>query len=370
VSDAVQPVDPRRIATDSAGGRTEVPRGSKVSAPSRLRTFFQAVSKTFQVHHGTVLSGEALVDNSEEVQRLRDCFPEAIGYEMEGTGLIAVAAKRRIDWLIVKGICDWGENKGTNKSKRQKRAAGNAIELLLDVLTLGPFSRGEHSDSNLPSELRADAIVLSPEPLSRVFGLQDKSTRSGFASASWLVTVVRPVTLITVQILPKVKGLYCGFNLGQGHTLQLGDAVLELEGDMATLSKPIELTPGAPRRIQLKFHCFPPSQQEKSVLADMELEVQLRFIEHGMHDVVETMSWFGFSSGMALTRRDRPVEVPFVSDRDLNDMFAQGSLVKEDLDSLLSLRPSLRYYALLSDDPSHWGVHESVIFRLRSALGW
>ena len=369
VSDAVQTVDQRRIGTDPAGQPVEVWRGNKVSAPSRLRTFFQAVTD-LQVHHGIILSGEALIDNSEEVQRLRNCFPEAIGYEMEGTGLIAVAGQRRIDWLIVKGICDWGENKGTNKSNRQKRAARNAIKLLLNVLTKGPFSRREHSESNFPPELRADAIGLSPEALSRVTGLQDESTLTGFASASWLLTAVRPVTLITVDISPKVKGLYCGFNLGKGHTLQLGGAHLELEGDMATLKQPIELTPGLPRRMQSTFHCYPPSRLEKSVLAEMELEVRLCFVEHGMHDVVETISWFSFSCGMALTRRDRPVEVPLVSDRELNDLFARGSLAREDLDSLLKLRPSLRYYAIHSDDPSHWGVHESVILRLRSALGW
>ena len=37
--------------------------------------------------------------------------PELIGGEMEGVGLISVAERYKKDWILVKGISDWGVGK-------------------------------------------------------------------------------------------------------------------------------------------------------------------------------------------------------------------------------------------------------------------
>lgn len=78
------------------------------------------------VHDGVVLSGQKLVDDRKSVEDLRRSFPDAIGGEMEGNALATVGA----EWLLVKGICDWGYDKD---DKFQADAANNACGLALEI---------------------------------------------------------------------------------------------------------------------------------------------------------------------------------------------------------------------------------------------
>jgi nucleoside phosphorylase len=50
---------------------------------------------------------------------------------MECTGLYSAAERCGIDWLLIKGVCDWGYNK-TNKY--QFFAAQNAVKLVKALL--------------------------------------------------------------------------------------------------------------------------------------------------------------------------------------------------------------------------------------------
>jgi nucleoside phosphorylase len=91
-----------------------------------------------EVHFGLVFSGEKLIDHQDFRNQLRMVEPEAIGVEMEGAGLYMAAIDRRIDWILVKAICDWGDgNKSRNKQQRQRLAAQNAAEFVFHVLKLG-----------------------------------------------------------------------------------------------------------------------------------------------------------------------------------------------------------------------------------------
>lgn len=85
---------------------------------------------------GTVLSGEKLLDDKAYRDRLHDSFSEAIGGEMEGAGLASVAmANNLYEWIIVKGICDWGYDKQSdNKDKYQEIAMNSALSLCEAVL--------------------------------------------------------------------------------------------------------------------------------------------------------------------------------------------------------------------------------------------
>ena len=58
--------------------------------------------------------------------------PEAIGGEREGAGLYAVSYKGKVDWILVKAICDWGD--GTKQKHHQGFAAAAAVDLLAHVL--------------------------------------------------------------------------------------------------------------------------------------------------------------------------------------------------------------------------------------------
>ena len=58
----------------------------------------------------------------------------AIGGEMEGIGVYAAAAKERVDWIVVKSICDWGMGENDDWHAAASR---NAAEFVRDVLLNG-----------------------------------------------------------------------------------------------------------------------------------------------------------------------------------------------------------------------------------------
>ncbi len=56
-----------------------------------------------------LLSGEKLVNDNATKIRLFDRFLNARGGEMEGNGVYAACDKKKVDWIICKSICDWGD---------------------------------------------------------------------------------------------------------------------------------------------------------------------------------------------------------------------------------------------------------------------
>jgi nucleoside phosphorylase len=83
------------------------------------------------VHIGTVVSGEKLVDNREFRDFLRRLTPTSIAGEMEAWGLSAVCHETSKQFIMVKGICDWGMNK---TSSQQDLAAANACKFVFEAL--------------------------------------------------------------------------------------------------------------------------------------------------------------------------------------------------------------------------------------------
>lgn len=92
--------------------------------------------KTAKKYMGTILSGEKLLDDKAYRDKLHSLYPEAIGGEMEGAGLASVAKAHNLyEWIIVKGICDWGYNKqSSEKDKYQEIAMKSAVSLCEKVL--------------------------------------------------------------------------------------------------------------------------------------------------------------------------------------------------------------------------------------------
>lgn len=77
---------------------------------------------------GQMLSGDKLVDDQEFKDRLFELFPNAIGGEMEGAGIYAATTRANVpEWILVKGICDWGD--GTKNKDYQALAADAATSL-------------------------------------------------------------------------------------------------------------------------------------------------------------------------------------------------------------------------------------------------
>lgn len=122
-----------------------IPRGADTEAGGVLTNRFKSCmdwkylledGKVAKKFIGTVLSGEKLLDDKAYRDKLHDSFPEAIGGDMEGAGLASVAmANNLYEWIIVKGICDWGYDKQCdNKDKYQEIAMKSALSLCDAVL--------------------------------------------------------------------------------------------------------------------------------------------------------------------------------------------------------------------------------------------
>lgn len=144
-----------------------IQRGSINDAGSLLLNRFKNISwsspiddgLSARVLDGQILSGEKLIDNLEERNKILKVFPQAAGAEMEGAGIYAACKRANLnEWLLVKGICDYGDgNKNVDKEKRQNLAAQSATSLSLKVFSsrrgfidigLEPIVRVEESSSD------------------------------------------------------------------------------------------------------------------------------------------------------------------------------------------------------------------------------
>ncbi len=82
---------------------------------------------------GPVLSGDKLVDNDDFKNELFRAYPDAVAGEMEGEGLYAASAKASLEWILIKGICDWAN--GLKHKRAQPLAAKNAADLVRALLS-------------------------------------------------------------------------------------------------------------------------------------------------------------------------------------------------------------------------------------------
>ncbi len=128
----------------------EIPRGSIVRSGLTLFNRFKNCigwkylledGSEARIINGRLLSGSKLVDDKEFKRHLFELFPEAIGGEMEGSGVYAASFHESFnEWILVKGICDWAENKESeDKDKNQRIAVEAAVSLCHHVL-LNPYA--------------------------------------------------------------------------------------------------------------------------------------------------------------------------------------------------------------------------------------
>jgi nucleoside phosphorylase len=159
VSQQLRGYDLQRYGTACDGKPAVISRGDRVTASAKLLDRFRSGSLDWpgrrgrwgkQVFFGTILSGETLVDNVDYRDQLRALEPEAIGGEMEGIGLYAAAQNARVDWIMVKAICDWADGNKSGETtavsdngksrtrnlqeQQQRRAANNAAQFTMHVL--------------------------------------------------------------------------------------------------------------------------------------------------------------------------------------------------------------------------------------------
>jgi len=131
----------QRVGTRADGSPAITVRSDRPSASTRLLDRCRTGALYWDgpaLRFGLVLSGEKLVDNQDFREQLRQIAPEAIGGEMEGAGLYAAAQRSKVDWILIKAICDWADgNKGVNKGARQQKAAQNAASFAFHIIGQG-----------------------------------------------------------------------------------------------------------------------------------------------------------------------------------------------------------------------------------------
>lgn len=136
ISEHIIPYEHQRIGQNPMF-RNPVPP----SSPALINRFRNALNWSFQrpdgticsKHVGPMLSGDKLVDSEDFKKALLDQYPNAIGGEMEGSGLWAAASRDKKDWVVVKSVCDWGD--GNKHKKYQEMAAASAVSLVQYVFS-------------------------------------------------------------------------------------------------------------------------------------------------------------------------------------------------------------------------------------------
>lgn len=149
-------------------GNEIILRGDRPHCSSRLLSRLRSADLRWngaKVRFGVLLTGEKLVDNLDYREQLRAFEPEAIGGEMEGAGLYAACQDKKVDWILVKAICDWADgNKAHDKDTRQQAAAQNAARFVLHAIQLTPWERPGASPEPESTEAAAHSS-LPTQPL-------------------------------------------------------------------------------------------------------------------------------------------------------------------------------------------------------------
>lgn len=120
--------------TAKLSGNDFISRGDKITASSMLLESFTFSSSNWtnsKVHFGVYASGEKLVNDSHFCSQLLKAEPELMAGDMEAYGFSSVCYNQGLDWIVVKGISDWGINK-TDFS--QEIAASNSWGLIIHTL--------------------------------------------------------------------------------------------------------------------------------------------------------------------------------------------------------------------------------------------
>jgi nucleoside phosphorylase/tetratricopeptide (TPR) repeat protein len=147
VSERLMLYDLQRAGTDKEGNLKVIPRGDRLHTSPWLINRLRVANLSWdeskaRVRFGLILSGDNLADNIDFRRQLLEFEPEAIGGEMEGAGLYVACQNGKVDWILVKAICDWADGqKATDKDVRQQLAAHNAAAFVLHALQQAPLKR-------------------------------------------------------------------------------------------------------------------------------------------------------------------------------------------------------------------------------------
>lgn len=174
IGDVVISSSIRNYETRRVGKKQEIPRGGTYQSDKCLYNAFNNLKLTWEyigideqkknLTLGEYISGEQLVDNKQNRDKLLSESPEAKAGEMEGNGVIAACVSARKPWILVKAICDYADgNKGQGKKKKQTIAAAAAarccaaaLEQVTAFESIGIYS--ERSQTIPSSQVNLDVL--------------------------------------------------------------------------------------------------------------------------------------------------------------------------------------------------------------------
>ncbi len=172
----------QRVEVDPDGQEVIKPRGDRPQASTRLLDRFRAAIYDWtgpKVHFGLILSGEKLVNSKDFRDKLLRIEPEAIGGEMEGTGGYAAAYRNKVDWILVKAICDRAD--GNKDDIHQKQAAENAVHFIIHVL-----GQGGLAGDTIATHSASPKLSAAVPPLRQAIGT---TLRTYDSHSSWVVAL-------------------------------------------------------------------------------------------------------------------------------------------------------------------------------------
>jgi nucleoside phosphorylase len=167
-----------------ASRRVAVALSARVAAPSapsgRNEEYRKHVADSIHVRVATIASGEKLLRDPARLKNLRDMHHGRIeAGEMEATGLATACQRAGKDWLVIRGISDFGDE--LKDDNFHEYASSAAATCLLDFLRHGLDLNQQRTARSSPSS--------SSEP-SRAVRMRDVLTAPrGRSSATFTLTV-------------------------------------------------------------------------------------------------------------------------------------------------------------------------------------
>lgn len=170
VSDKILPYDSQKIL-ESETIYKEIPKEvgfQLLNAFREYREWNYLLQDSVQsvVHIGSILTGSKLINNYEFRSQLLKDFSDykPIGGEMEAQGIYSACKLNRVaEWIIVKGICDWGYKKEDNKNHYQTIAANAAVDYCFHIFSRkGVFNELLYFDESMDinkSDIKNDNII-------------------------------------------------------------------------------------------------------------------------------------------------------------------------------------------------------------------
>jgi|TARA_B110000908_G_scaffold170790_1_gene231393 nucleoside phosphorylase len=131
VANSIIPYENQKVSKGEINYRNPIP----VSSPAllnRIRNVFGWEFKRpdgtiISKHIGPLLSGEKLVNDIKFKEQLTSEYPNAIGGEMESSGVWSSASKHNKQWIVMKSVCDWAD--GEKNDDYQALAAATSVSL-------------------------------------------------------------------------------------------------------------------------------------------------------------------------------------------------------------------------------------------------